>query len=69
MNAKNLELKTYISEEKIQSKVQEIGKLLTTQLKGKQALASACFYSGGRIWTCDLRVMSSSPVTALASVG
>jgi hypoxanthine phosphoribosyltransferase len=36
MNAKNLELKTYISEEKLQAKVKEIGQLLTTKFKGKK---------------------------------
>jgi hypothetical protein len=35
----------------------------SAEIKGKQALVSACFSSGGRIWTCDLRVMSVCPVS------
>jgi len=31
---------------------------ITAQFKRKQTPKSVCFSSGGRIWTCDLRVMS-----------
>lgn len=53
MNAKNLELKTYISEEKIQAKVQEIGKLLTEKLKGKKVTA-ICVLKGSFVFYSDL---------------
>ena len=53
MNAKNLELKTYISEEKIQAKVQEIGKLLTAKLKGKKVTA-ICVLKGSFVFYSDL---------------
>jgi hypoxanthine phosphoribosyltransferase len=53
MNAKNLELKTYISEEKIQAKVQEIGKLLTDKLKGKKVTA-VCVLKGSFVFYSDL---------------
>src|SRR3989338_5975664 len=53
MNAKSLELKTYISEEKLQAKVQEIGKLLTTQLKGKRVTA-ICVLKGSFMFYSDL---------------
>lgn len=53
MNAKSLELKTYISEEKLQAKVQEIGKLLTAQLKGKRVTA-ICVLKGSFMFYSDL---------------
>jgi len=53
MNAKNLELKTYISEEKIHAKVSEIGKALTTQFKGKKVTA-VCVLKGSFIFYSDL---------------
>lgn len=53
MNAKNLELKTYISEEKIQAKVAEIGKALTTKFKGKKVTA-VCVLKGSFMFYSDL---------------
>ena len=53
MNAKNLELKTYISEEKIQQKVSEIGKLLTEKFKNKKVTA-VCVLKGSFVFYSDL---------------
>ena len=53
MNAKNLELKTYLSEEKIQQKVNEIGKALTEKFKGKKVTA-VCVLKGSFIFYSDL---------------
>ncbi len=53
MNAKNLELKTYISEEKLQQKVAEIGQLLTTKFKNKKVTA-VCVLKGSFMFYSDL---------------
>ena len=53
MNAKNLELKTYISEEKLQEKVKEIGKALTQKFKGKN-LTAICVLKGSFMFYSDL---------------
>lgn len=53
MNAKNLELKTYISEEKLQAKVAEIGKTLTEKFKGKKVTA-VCVLKGSFMFYSDL---------------
>lgn len=53
MNAKNLELKTYISEEKIQAKVAEIGKALTAKFKDKKVTA-VCVLKGSFMFYSDL---------------
>lgn len=53
MNAKNLELRTYISEEKIQAKVAEIGKALTQKFKGKKVTA-VCVLKGSFMFYSDL---------------
>ncbi len=53
MNAKNLELKTYITEEKIQAKVAEIGKALTQKFKGKKVTA-VCVLKGSFMFYSDL---------------
>ena len=53
MNAKNLELKTYITEEKIQAKVSEIGKALTPKFKGKK-ITAVCFLKGSFMFYSDL---------------
>jgi hypoxanthine phosphoribosyltransferase len=53
MNAKNLELKTYISEEKLQAKVSEIGKALTAKFKGKKVTA-VCVLKGSFMFYSDL---------------
>lgn len=53
MNAKNLELKTYISEEKLQQKVAEIGKALTEKFKNKKVTA-VCVLKGSFMFYSDL---------------
>ena len=53
MNAANLELKTYITEEKIQAKVSEIGKALTTKFKGKK-ITAVCVLKGSFMFYSDL---------------
>lgn len=53
MNAKNLELKTYISEEKLNQKVAEIGKALTDKFKNKKVTA-ICVLKGSFIFYSDL---------------
>lgn len=53
MNAKNLELKTYITEEKLQAKVAEIGKALTAKFKGKKVTA-VCVLKGSFVFYSDL---------------
>jgi hypoxanthine phosphoribosyltransferase len=53
MNAKNLELKTYISEEKLQAKVKEIGQALTQKFKGKK-LTAICVLKGSFMFYSDL---------------
>jgi hypoxanthine phosphoribosyltransferase len=53
MNAKNLELKTYISEEKLQAKVAEIGKALTAKFKNKKVTA-ICVLKGSFMFYSDL---------------
>ena len=53
MNAKNLELKTYISEEKLHAKVVEIGKALTEKFKGKKVTA-VCVLKGSFMFYSDL---------------
>lgn len=53
MNAKNLELKTYISEEKLQAKVKEIGQELTKKFKGKK-LTAICVLKGSFMFYSDL---------------
>ena len=53
MNANNLELKTYISEEKLQAKVKEIGQELTKKFKGKK-LTAICVLKGSFMFYSDL---------------
>ncbi len=53
MNPKNLELKQYISAEKIQSKVKEIGEALTAKLHGKDVVA-VCVLKGSFMFYSDL---------------
>lgn len=53
MNAKNLELKTYISEEKLAAKVAEIGKAITEKFKGKKVTA-VCVLKGSFMFYSDL---------------
>lgn len=49
----NLSLKEYISEEQIQKKVKEIGKLLTTKFKGEKVVA-VCVLKGSFMFYSDL---------------
>ena len=53
MKAKNLELQTYISEEKIQEKVKEIGEKLTAKFKGEKVVA-VCVLKGSFLFYSDL---------------
>lgn len=53
MNAKNLKLSTYISEENVQKKVSEIGSLLTEKFKNKKVTA-ICVLKGSFIFYSDL---------------
>ena len=53
MNAKSLELQTYISEEKLQAKVAEIGKQLTDKFKNKKVTA-ICVLKGSFMFYSDL---------------
>jgi hypoxanthine phosphoribosyltransferase len=53
MNAKSLELKTYISEEKIQQKVAQIGKAITEKFKNKKVTA-ICVLKGSFMFYSDL---------------
>lgn len=53
MNAKNLDLKPYISEEKLQNKIKEIGAELTKKLNGKPVVA-ICVLKGSFLFFSDL---------------
>lgn len=53
MNAAQLELKTYISEEKLQAKVKEIGAILTKKFKG-QKVTAICVLKGSFMFYSDL---------------
>lgn len=53
MNAQSLELKTYISEDKLKAKVAEIGKALTQKFKGKKVTA-VCVLKGSFMFYSDL---------------
>ena len=62
MNAKNLELKTYITEEKIQEKVIEIGKALTEKFKNKKVTA-VCVLKGSFMFYSDLIRQINTDIT------
>lgn len=62
MNAKNLELKTYISEEKIQAKVTEIGKAITEKFKNKKVTA-VCVLKGSFMFYSDLIRQINTDIT------
>ncbi len=53
MNPKHLDLREYISEEKIQSKVKEIGEALTAKFRGKDVVA-VCVLKGSFVFYSDL---------------
>ncbi len=62
MKAKNLELKTYLSEEQIQQKVSEIGKALTEKFKNKKVTA-VCVLKGSFIFYSDLIRQINTDIT------
>jgi hypoxanthine phosphoribosyltransferase len=49
----NLKLSTYISEDKVQAKVKELGEVLTKKLKGKDVVA-VCVLKGSFVFYSDL---------------
>jgi hypoxanthine phosphoribosyltransferase len=49
----NLKLSTYISEDKVQAKVKELGELLTKKFKGKDVVA-VCVLKGSFVFYSDL---------------
>ena len=53
MNAKSLDLKPYITEDKIQEKIKAIGSDLTKKLKGKKVVA-VCVLKGSFLFYSDL---------------
>ena len=53
MNAKNLRLSSYISEEQLQKKVAEIGAILTDKFMNKKVTA-VCVLKGSFIFYSDL---------------
>lgn len=62
MNAKNLELKTYISEEKLAAKVAEIGKALTDKFKN-QKVTAICVLKGSFMFYSDLIRQINTDIT------
>lgn len=62
MNAKNLDLAPYISEEKIQAKIKEIGAELTKKLKGEKVVA-ICVLKGSFLFYSDLVRQIQSDIT------
>lgn len=62
MNAKSLELKTYISEEKLAAKVAEIGKALTDKFKN-QKVTAICVLKGSFMFYSDLIRQINTDIT------
>lgn len=62
MNAKNLDLKTYISEEQLQQKIKSIGEELTKKLKGKKVVA-VCVLKGSFLFYSDLIRQINADIT------
>jgi hypoxanthine phosphoribosyltransferase len=62
MNAKNLDLKTYISEEQLQQKIKSIGEDLTKKLKGKKVVA-VCVLKGSFLFYSDLIRQINADIT------
>lgn len=62
MNAKNLNLKSYISEEKIQEKVKQIGEQLTAKFKGQKVVA-VCVLKGSFLFYSDLIRQINTDIT------
>jgi len=62
MNPKNLNLKSYISEEKIQEKVKQIGEQLTAKFKGQKVVA-VCVLKGSFLFYSDLIRQINTDIT------
>ncbi len=62
MNAKNLDLKTYISEEQLQQKIQSIGAELTKKFQGKKVIA-VCVLKGSFLFFSDLIRQINTDIT------
>lgn len=62
MNAKNLDLKTYISEERLQIKIKSIGEDLTKKLQGKKVVA-ICVLKGSFLFYSDLIRQINTDIT------
>ncbi len=62
MNAKNLRLSPYITEEKIQKKVLEIGAILTDKFKDKKVTA-VCVLKGSFVFYSDLIRQINTDIT------
>ncbi len=62
MNAKNLDLKTYISEEQLQQKIQSIGAELTKKFKGQKVIA-VCVLKGSFLFFSDLIRQINTDIT------
>ncbi len=62
MHAKNLDLKTYISEAQLQEKIKSIGEELTQKLKGKKVVA-VCVLKGSFLFYSDLIRQINADIT------
>ncbi len=62
MHAKNLDLKTYISEAQLQEKIKSIGEDLTKKLKGKKVVA-VCVLKGSFLFYSDLIRQINADIT------
>lgn len=62
MNPKSLNIKSYISEEKIQEKVKEIGEQLTAKFKGQKVVA-VCVLKGSFLFYSDLIRQINTDIT------
>jgi hypoxanthine phosphoribosyltransferase len=62
MNAKNLDLKVYLSEEKIKAVVEKIGRELTEKFKGKKVVA-VCVLKGSFLFYSDLIRQINTDIT------
>jgi len=62
MNPKSLNLKSYISEEKIQEKVKQIGEQLTAKFKGQKVVA-VCVLKGSFLFYSDLIRQINTDIT------
>lgn len=62
MNPKSLNIKSYISEEKIQEKVKQIGEQLTAKFKGQKVVA-VCVLKGSFLFYSDLIRQINTDIT------